>query len=352
MSRTCFLQASLIVLSTLALFAARPTAAQISLRVESFQVPGTNPFAGSLAGAISANGTIWATSVGSNFAAHGAISNPNGTYTAVNYPQSIGTNTQGINFIPGTVSYGGINNAGDVTGTFFYFDSLGNGQSTYFIYHNGTFISPQVAGATSTNYNGVNEAGQVATVYQDAAGHNHSAIYNLATGSFTLLSDASGYADTDIITVLPSGAVLENVGNRVIDPVTQDEYLRGSITLNNVTTFFDVPGALDTRLDAVTSTGLYSGNYLDAGHIRHGFVYDTTDNQLFTIDGDPSATFTTLRFSNSDTQFVGWWNDPNGGYHSLLVTAVPEPGSIALLVGMSVAGAGFLRRKTRKIRAC
>ena len=179
---------------------------------------------------------------------------------------------------------------------------------TYFIYHNGTFISPQVAGATSTNYNNVNEAGQVATVYQDAAGHNHSAIYNLATGSFTLLSDASGYDRYRYQTVLPSGAVLENVGNRVIDPVTQDEYLRGSITLNNVTTFFDVPGALDTRLDAVTSTGLYSGNYLDAGHIRHGFVYDTTDNQLFTIDGDPSATFTTLRFSNSDTQFVGWWN--------------------------------------------
>ena len=348
MPRTCLPQAGLTALTALALFATRPAHAQISLNIQSFQVPGSGP-GGSLAGAFSANGTLWATSSDNDFVAHGAIRNPNGTYTAVDYPGIIGTNSQGINFIPGTASYGGINNAGDATGQFFYFDAQGNGQNTNFIYHNSAFISPMVAGSASTVYSNVSESGLVATTYQNADGLGHGAIYDLATGSFTLLSDVVGYTNSPVEAILPDGTVLRNVNNGVEDPVTGDDYSRGSLTLNNVTTFYDAPGALDTRLDQVTSTGLYVGNYLDTSHARHGFVYDSLDGQFFTVDGDPGATYTTLRLGNSDTQFAGFWNDANGGYHSLLVTVTPEPGSVALLVGLGVTGAGFLaRRKTRK----
>ena len=346
MSRTHRLSLAALALAALSL-SSLSAHAQLNLRYESFQVPGTNPFVGSLAHGISANGTVWATSVDSDFVAHGAVGRPNGTFTRLDYPGSVGTNTQGLGFLPGTVSFGGINNAGDTTGVFYYFDAVGDGQQTNFIYHNGTFNSPMVAGSTFTSYNNVNEAGLVAAVYVDAVGHTHGAVYDLATSSFTTVPDVPGYTLNSMQTITPDGAFLRNVGTGGVDPVTDDDLTRGSLTRNGVTTFFDFPGALDTRADAITSKGLVSGNYLDANHNRRGFVYDSIGDIWQSVD-IPGSVYTTLRLGNSDNQFVGWWNDANGGYHSLIVTQVPEPGTIALFVGMASVGVTLRRRKNRK----
>ena len=58
------------------------------------------------------------------------------------------------------------------------------------------------------------------------------------------------------------------------------------------------------------------------------------------------GTFTTLTFNAVTSDFTG----PDGGSFTLSAapTAVPEPGSIALLLGMGVTGAGFLRKRRRK----
>lgn len=334
-------QAGWLALAALTLCAAHPADAQLNLRLTSFQAPNTDVTYGSYALGVSANGTVVGSYPDNNQIYHGYIRNSNGAFTSFDYPGTLGTGA-----FPGT-EIGSINNAGDMTGDFVHFDNQGNVLVDYFIYHNGSLLSPQVVGSDYTAYNNVNEAGQVAVVY-GMGGHSHSAIYDLAGGSLSLLPDVTGYADSFIQSILPNGGVLQNVGNGVIDPVTGEPYTRGSLTLNGVTTFFDYPGALDTRLDAMTSTGLMSGNYLDANHNRHGFVYDTRNNQGYSIDGDPSAIYTTLRLGNSDTQFAGFWFDANFSARSLVVSVVPEPGALALFVGMAGSGLVLRRRKRQQ----
>ena len=342
MPRTRFLQAGLIALSTLALFAARPARAQLSFTYQSFQPPQTDQTYGSLAYAISANGTVAGAYIDNiNGDAHGYTRSSDGTYKTIDYSINYGTG-----FLPGTYLRG-INNAGDLTG---YFGDYNN-VTTNFIYHNSSYLTPTVVGATYTGYNNVNEAGQVATVYTTADGHTHSAIYDIASGAFTIEPDVTGFTDNYIQTVLPDGTLVSNVGN--VDPTTGNGYEHGSITRpNDVPTIFDFPGALDTRLDDVTSTGLYVGNYYDVNDVRYGFVYDSIGQNYYTIDVPdvPGGSFTELKLGNSPNQFVGDYYDANGFDHSLIVTVTPEPGSVALLVGMSVAGAGFLRRRKNRAR--
>lgn len=358
MSRTCFLQAGLLALASLALFAARPAHAQLSFRLDTFDVPGQTPFAGSLAEGISASGNIAGTYVDTSFVEHGYIRSNTGNFTSFDYQIPVDPNDPSKGFrtdVNTRVITGGINSAGFVTGDVFTGSLLANNLQyvTDFIYNsnNGTFLSPhaQINGvdAGTTGLQNVNEAGIVGVEYSaapgNASGPLHNASYNIATGAFTYYDDITGY-DNAMQAVGPNGELLITLNGAAGGS-------HGSITRNGVTTQLDFPGAYGTSANAINANGLISGNYRDSAQNPFAFIYDSNNSNWYSIMY-PGAVETRLFHGNSDTQFVGYYIDTDNVYHSLVVTAVPEPGSVALLVGLSVAGAGFLRRKTRKVRAC
>ncbi len=74
-----------------------------------------------------------------------------------------------------------------------------------------------------------------------------------------------------------------------------------------------------------------AANTLSAGH---SFQYDLVDSNRFTVTGGGATFPPQIGF---DLHTIGVFSTASA--------AVPEPGSIALLVGMSVTGAAFLRRR-------
>ena len=347
MPRIPFLQAGLLALSALALFAARPAHAQLSFRLETFDVPGQGPV-GSGASGISASGSIAGTYVDPSGVNHGYIRSPDGTFTLpIDYP---GASHTLILF------YNGINNAGYVTGQ--SLDSSFN-YTPDFIYNSNTkmFSAPMVTDPKTglsfgyTALRDVNEAGIVSVTYGYVGTQNRNASYDIATDTFTPIADIKDQnkqpRNNELQAIGPNGEYLVTLAS-----LTDDTY-EGSITQNGMTTYLNVPGAYSTSSDGITTTGLVFGNYEPQANTpdnRNAYIYDTSNGSYTTI-AVPGAVDTELGHTNNATQFVGYYIDANGVYHNLLVTVVPEPGSIALLVGIGVAGAGFLRRRVRKVRA-
>lgn len=127
-----------------------------------------------------------------------------------------------------------------------------------------------------------------------------------------------------------------------------------SPTLASAETLFTINGA--SSLNGSTFTFPTTGNILVGGAIPNTDVY--------TIEaGVDSATPITGIFLNAINDPAnglptgGPGRQPNNGnfviseFQATSVAAVPEPGSIALLTGMAVTGAAFLRRRKQAAKA-
>ena len=101
---------------------------------------------------------------------------------------------------------------------------------------------------------------------------------------------------------------------------------------------------MDTFTDGINAFGLISGNYVDSNGNTHGFIYDA--GTWYTVDY-PGAVLTALFFDNDAGQAAGVWIDQDGELHSLLLTPVPKPSSLALLSLGGLALAGWRRWKKR-----
>ena len=326
MIRVRLLSCGLLTTALFALAACRPVSAQLTFTYTSFDPSGLNQpgFSG-----ISNTGALVGT-YGSHTPYAGFLYQ-NGVTTTVSYPNAVSRSETDLL---------SINSAGIATGD--YIDFAANTE-TYFLYNSNTqtFTSPSHSNATETAYNAINDAGQVAAVYADANGV-HSAIYNFATQAFTDLPDQSS----------PVTAVqdISADGDAVVNYTDANGNLHGSLLHNGVYTNLDFPGASQTGLDAINANGLIVGGYIDTNGGDHGLVYDA--GTFYSLDF-PGASATNVTFGLNDAnQIAGYYIDANGAFHGLLVQVTPEPGSVALLVGLSVAGAGFLRRRVRKVRAC
>ena len=98
------------------------------------------------------------------------------------------------------------------------------------------------------------------------------------------------------------------------------------------------------------------GYYQTNDGSRHGFLYNIA-TQAYTFMDDPNAvtsgfSITQITGINNSGDIACFYVDANGGLQSgFVASAVPEPGSMALLgIGVTL-GTGYVRRRAKTQRA-
>jgi probable HAF family extracellular repeat protein len=172
-----------------------------------------------------------------------------GIFTTIDYPGATSGGAYGINDLGQIV--GGFCNTGNVCG-----GTILNPTAHAFLDDHGTFTELDYPGAYETQANAINNAGQIAGVYNDITGGPNSFVYQ-----------------------------------------------------NGVYTNIDDPNAVWTNATAINNHGVAAGYYADSNLRTHGFLYQ---NGRFTTVDHPNAGGTSLSGINDDGFLVGNWFHTNG----------------------------------------
>ena len=160
-----------------------------------------------------------------------------------------------------------------------------------------------------------------------------------------LLPDVPGAVATNAGSINNLGQIAGNYGGT--DWLTRS---RGFVYAGGAFSFLDYPGAVATFLPQVNAAGQAAGRWVDAAGRNHGYLYAGGTFRPYDVPGSTG----TSGFGINDTgQVVGWYQDA-AGFHGYLTTfaavsAVPEPGTLALLAaGVGVLGGVGWRRRRRR----
>jgi probable HAF family extracellular repeat protein len=203
------------------------------------------------------------------------------TFTPENYPASMQTQVIGIN------------NHGDTAG--FYIDAAGATHG--FVEHNGRFSTTDLPGTPFNQLLGLNNQGQAAGYFQDAAGLNHAYVRD-GRGVYTVLplpnSQATGINDRGVV-----------VGFTQATTTTSSAF----VWQNERATLLSYPGSTFTQALGENDQGQIVGTYNDAAGNGHGFVYGHGAFQ--TLDA-PGTSGTVVNGINDRGQIVGFFTDAAG----------------------------------------
>jgi uncharacterized membrane protein len=291
----------------------------------------------------------------------------------------------------------GINNAGQIVGSFFSGQPSPSGQPLHgFLYNNGAFTILDPPGSDLTVASAINNVGQIVGNYYTGttSGVRYTFLYTQGGGfttietpdylypfsptgindAGTILGDcgfggctysngafqgillATGADYSNVESINNAGQVLIDAGYTAynIDGFPID-YTDSFLATNGVLTQIQVPGATSTFATAVNNEGQIAGTYEIFGVCPFcGFFVDT--DGVFTTFNFPGATDYTFGANvggiNDDGQIVGTYSFVDGptlGFLATpnLATAAPEPDSLFLYCcGLVVAGIA-IRRKRR-----
>jgi probable HAF family extracellular repeat protein len=230
-----------------------------------------------------------------------------GAYSRIGVPGSTDINTWPT----------GINNAGQIVG---YYQSNGSGTGPFFGFvfnvHQGTYTTISVPGSPSTQALGINQAGQVVGKYD---GHG----FLFSAGSYTTL-DVPGSKATTAAGINTSGQV---VGDYTDTSGKSHGYLLNG---GNYTTL-DMPDSSSTKATGINGFGQIVGEYND----QFSFVLN---NGTYSMVDVPGSTSTFAEGINDLGDIVGYYTDSNGTEHGFLATpSVPELSTL-LLLGIGAFG--------------
>jgi probable HAF family extracellular repeat protein len=235
----------------------------------------------------------------------------------------------------GTTEASGINDAGQIVGTFS--DSKG---THGFIVSNGIFTTLDDPAATfGTFAAGINNSGTVVGSFSDAGFTFEGFIKS--SGGYTTLDDPLATGDTVLQGINASGVIVGSYGNRSGE--------HGFIYNPNGATFttLDDPAAtFGTFAQGINDSGMVVGSY-DAGDCFHGFIYNPSAGTYTTLDNPLAATThgTMPMGINNAGQIVGVYEDSSGIQHGFLYsggffTTIDDPSATGGTIPRGINDAG------------
>jgi probable HAF family extracellular repeat protein len=274
---------------------------------------------------------------GAQGGSHGFVyDSGSGTYTTtLNDPSNPGP--------PYDTSPKGINNAGQIIGS--YFDS--NSRSHGFLYDGGNnyaTIDDPAAGASAnvTTLAGINDAGQIVGYYQDASGDEHSFVGLEQTPVFTTLDDPSAHNvpgnGTGAAGINNTGQI---VGSHVDASGVSHGYLYSGGVYTTVTDNLII--AENTVATGINDSGRIVGYSAEALGFYIGFV--DIGGSFSIIDDPNSSSGQTFALGINDAnQIVGYYNDSSGSHGFLkngeAYTTLDDPQANGVTVATGINASG------------
>lgn len=232
---------------------------------------------------------------------------------------------------------GDINNNSQMTGQF----GPANFSARHGFYTSGANVIPfDVPGMAYTLSRGINDEGQIVGDSIDA-NHVRRGFLRDANGHFTSL-DIPGATAVFAFGINNKGQIVgEYRTGDPLNPVTHG-YLRSP---NGVFTSFDAPGfdangaVAFTSANGINDLGMITGGTNGAGYVRDA-------NGGYRSFETPDGYYNPTGFGINNLGLVVGAIDDDFTTHAFRATLVPEPGALALLMGMAGMGTLALRRKT------
>jgi probable HAF family extracellular repeat protein len=242
---------------------------------------------------------------------------------------------QDLGLLPGgsSSSASRINDSGQIVGS----AQSGNGFNHAFLYAGGTMRDLGTLGGRESSGTDINQSG-------DIAGSSEQ-------------SDYSTYA------YLYSGGTMQplgTVGSQAFS-INDSDQVAGNAEVNGYIHLFLYSGG--TRQDlgavpnydyrcsasAINNNGQIVGEMDDENFVGHAFLY--SDGMLNDLNSliDPASHWVlngALDINNGG-QIVGYGIDPNGQTRAFLLTPVPEPSTLDILVVAAIGLLGYARRRRR-----
>jgi len=216
-----------------------------------------------------------------------------------------------------TYAYG-INNAGDVSGSFFgpavgQFFTHGFVESAE-VYTNTTPVLPAFPEATTQetdNFFGLNDSGDVAGYFIDNVSDTYHGFVE-SGGVYTTLTDPAATYGTVALGI--------NNADNVVGTFYDASGQYGFFESGGIYTTLTVPGAIATVASGINDTGEVAGTFEDASGEDHGFV---ESGGIYTILDDPAA-FPGMTFAEgiNDAGDVAGFFGGASGYQGFVATPI------------------------------
>ena len=241
----------------------------------------------------------------------------------------------------------GINSSGEIvgSGSELLYPSELPGNPEGFLDNQGVFTNLIDPGGTFTDASGINASGQISGI-----GPGGAFIYS--NGVFTPIAVPAGFTVVGAGAINDAGDVV-GYGYTTGDGANEADY-RGFIDVNGSVNLFSVSAQYGTAAFGINNSGAIVGTEFAAGSDNPQGGFLDVDGNITPIDV-PGAGFTEAFGINDEGQIVGEFNGGNCpefqcGFVATPISATPESGPFSL-TGIGLIGLALLSRARKRSRA-